>query len=203
MIKLILTSDGLSNKKLIEETKKLLDKPVSECKTLIVHTLLKKKHLKFVKAVEKQLLILGIQKKNMARANITENISVPKEDFDIVYSCGGNTFYILDRMKKTGFDKYLKNFIKRGKLYIGVSAGSIIVNNSIKGVDFGSQGDSNDINLKNFKALNIVKLFIFPHYENTLSEEIKELKKIVKSPVEVIKDGEAMVVLGKKVKKIN
>lgn len=202
MIKLLLTSDGISNKTLIDKTKKLLDKPVSECKVLIVHTLLEKIQLKFVKAVEKQLLTLGIKNKNMVRANITENISAPKEDFDIVYSCGGNTFYILDRMKKTGFDKYIKNFISKGRLYIGVSAGSIIVNDSIKGVDFGSQGDSNDINLKNFKALNIVKLFIFPHYENNLSAEIKELKKIVKSPVEVIKDGKAIVILGNKIIKI-
>ncbi len=202
MKRMILTSDGISNKKLIDETKKLLDKPVSECRVLIVHTLLEKIQLEFVKAVEKQLITLGIKKKNMVRANITENISTPLGNFDIVYSCGGNTFYILDRMKKTGFDKYIKNFISKDKLYIGVSAGSIIVNDSIKGVDFGSQGDSNDINLKNLKAINSVKLFIFPHYENTLSAEIKELKKIVKSPVYIIKDGEAIVILGKKITKI-
>jgi len=202
MIKLLLTSDGISNKKLIEETKKLLDGQVSDCKALIVHTLVEKIQLKFVKAVEKQLLTLGIKKNNITRANITENISVPLKNFDIIYSCGGNTFYILDRMKKTGFDKYIKSFIKSGKLYIGVSAGSILVNSSIKGVDFGSQGDSNDINLKNLKALNILKLFIFPHYENNLSVEIKELKKIVNSPVQIIKDGEAVIVLGNKITKI-
>ncbi|MEK6901418.1 MAG: Type 1 glutamine amidotransferase-like domain-containing protein, partial [Nanoarchaeota archaeon] len=47
-------------------------------------------------------------------------------DKDIVFVNGGNTFYLLYWTRKSGFDKVLLSFLKRGGLYVGVSAGSYI-----------------------------------------------------------------------------
>src|SRR3989344_709499 len=45
---------------------------------------------------------------------------------DVIYVTGGNTFYLLDWVKKSGFDKVVRNFVNKGKIYIGASAGSYI-----------------------------------------------------------------------------
>ncbi len=45
---------------------------------------------------------------------------------DAVYVTGGSTGYLLKRVKETGFDKILKKMVYAGKVYVGVSAGSLI-----------------------------------------------------------------------------
>ena len=34
---------------------------------------------------------------------------------DVIYVTGGNTFYLLDWVKKSGFDKVVRNFVNKGK----------------------------------------------------------------------------------------
>lgn len=48
------------------------------------------------------------------------------EKNDIIYVAGGNTFYLLQELKRTGTDKLLADEINKGKLYIGESAGAIL-----------------------------------------------------------------------------
>ncbi len=202
MKRLLLTSDGLSNKKLLDVAKKLLVKPASESKALIIYTLRKKSYIKYVRKVKKQLLKLGIKKTNISYANISNNIKKPKEAFDIIYSCGGNTFYILDRLRKTGFDGVIKSFVNKGGFYIGVSAGSMIVHKTINCADSGKDGDVNYISLKNLNALNLTNIWIWPHFRNALHKEVVAFRKSVKFPVKELRDGEALLIHGNKSRKI-
>jgi dipeptidase E len=202
MKKMILTSDGITSNSIKREFLRILEKPVAETKVLIIYTLRRKSSIKYVRKVNTQLKNLGIKKKNIYYANISSNIKKPKKDFDVIYSCGGNTFYILDRIKKTGYDKVIKNFVHRGRLYLGVSAGSMIVHKTIKGADGGKEGDVNDIGLKNLKALNLTNIWIWPHFRDELNKEVIEFRKSVKWPVKELRDGEAILILGKKIKKL-
>ncbi len=199
---MILTSDGITSNKIKKEFLRLLEKPASETKVLIIYTLRKKSYIKYLRRVNTQLKNLGINKRNIIYANVSNNIKKPKEYFDVIYSCGGNTFYILDRIRKTGFDKLIKNFVNRGGLYIGVSAGSIIVHRTIKGVDGGKEGDVNDIGLRNLNALNLTHVGIFPHFRKDLIDDVRALKKSANWPVKELRDGEALVILNNKIKKL-
>ena len=77
-------------------------------------------------------------------ANLTE-IDISKEDFktieavfeetDIIYFTGGNSFFLIDQLRKTGVDKLLKKELKKGKLMIGESAGSVICAPSISYIE--------------------------------------------------------------------
>ncbi|MCM1236738.1 MAG: Type 1 glutamine amidotransferase-like domain-containing protein [Ruminococcus flavefaciens] len=51
--------------------------------------------------------------------------------YDIVYLCGGNTHYLLERINATGFHKSLMAYINGNGLVIGVSAGSLIFSNNL------------------------------------------------------------------------
>jgi len=202
MKRLLLTSNGLSNLRLIKEAKKLLTKPADETKVLVMYTLRKKSYVKYLRRTKKQLIKLGIKRKNIICINISKKIKKPNLDFDIFYSCGGNTFYILDRIRKTGFDKIIKSFVKKGGFYVGLSAGSIIVHKTIELAGWGRERDLNDINLKNLTGLKITNTMVFPHYRAGLKKEVDEFKKIVNYPVIELRDGRALLILGNKFKRV-
>ena len=202
-MKLLLTSNGLSSKKLEKVFIGLLEKKVEENKILVIHTAQKTEHLLFVDSVGKEISRTGILLPNITYLNISQDI--PKTNlskYNIVYVCGGNTFFILDRIKKTGLEKFIKSFVKNGGIYVGVSAGSIIVGPDISIAGEGSDGDSNYLNLKNLQGLNLTKFATFPHYKTKLRKEVSEFKGKVNYPIEILKDGEALQIFGGKNKKI-
>ena len=45
------------------------------------------------------------------------------EDADVIYFTGGNSFFLIDQLRKTGTDELLKKELAKGKLMIGESAG--------------------------------------------------------------------------------
>ena len=49
------------------------------------------------------------------------------EKFDYLYLSGGNTMYLLEQSRKSGFFSLVQELVReKGKIYIGTSAGSII-----------------------------------------------------------------------------
>jgi len=204
MKKLLLTSDGLNSPKIKKEFIKLLNKPASETKVLIMYTVRLKRHLKKFTKTRKSLVKLGIKKENIIGINISKPISktLKKIKFDVFYSCGGNTFYILDRIKKTHFDRIIKNHVKRGKLYVGVSAGTILTQKTIEIAGIEKFGDKNDIKLKNLKSLRIINFAILPHYKKSHKKELTQFKKKVKYKIVPLKNKQAILILGNKIRKI-
>ena len=45
---------------------------------------------------------------------------------DVIFVGGGNTFFLLQELRRSGADQILIREVEKGKLYIGESAGSII-----------------------------------------------------------------------------
>ena len=55
-----------------------------------------------------------------------EEISSILHKCDYIYITGGNTFFLLQELKRKGVDKIISKQVKLGKLYIGESAGAMI-----------------------------------------------------------------------------
>ncbi len=203
-MKIILTSSGLETVRLRKEFVNLLEKKVDEAKVMVIHTAKKPEHFIFVNEVAKELGKIGILYPNITYLNIRGNKTSPSlGEYDAVYVCGGNTFYILDRIRKTGLDRFLNSFVRQGGVYVGVSAGSIIAGKDIEIAGWGSEGDLNDINLKNLEGLNFTDIAVFPHYKPKLKREVEELRQRVNYPIETLKDKQAIMIKGKRVKRIN
>lgn len=82
---------------------------------------------------------------------------------DAIYTSGGNCFYLLSLMKKTGFDVFLKNWIEQNKIYIGSSAGSCIMGTSLE--PYKTLDDPQLApDLESYDALSIVDYVIIPHF---------------------------------------
>jgi len=57
------------------------------------------------------------------------------EEADVIYFTGGNSFFLMDQLRKTGTDGLLKKELANGKLMIGESAGAIICAPSIQYIE--------------------------------------------------------------------
>lgn len=78
------------------------------------------------------LLKCGIQKKNIKVCDLHAGMEKDElRTFDVVYLCGGDTIYLLERMHATGFHETLMEYIKDNGVVIGVSAGSLIFSNNL------------------------------------------------------------------------
>jgi len=198
-MRLILTSDGLSNLKLKSEFLKMFKGNPKDASLLIIAGPQKKSHFQYIQAAKQSFNRLRITKIELA--NITRHINSKKfGKFDIILFMGGNTFYLLDRIRKTGFINYLKEHILSGRVFVGISAGSIIVHNSIEIAGWGISADSNLIGLQDLRGIGLTKTAVFPHYTNKNKKELIVFKKNTNYPIKEIRDGEAVIINGNKTK---
>ncbi len=87
--------------------------------------------------------------------------------FDVIFVCGGNTFYLLEKTIESGFDKVLDEVLDE-KIYIGHSAGSVLLGNSV-----ALKSNPPKTNLKNFDRLKQVNFTIVPHWGRESAREAK------------------------------
>ena len=94
---------------------------------------------------------------------------------DIVFIAGGNTFYLLEKIKQTSFDDQLKEAVSKGKIFIGSSAGSVVAAPDIKYVELFD--DPSEAKLENTKGLGLVTFSVLPHAGNPKYKALHEKVK--------------------------
>lgn len=143
-------------------------------------------------------------------ANLTE-IDISKEDFktieavfeetDVIYFTGGNSFFLIDQLRKTGVDKLLKKELKKGKLMIGESAGSVICAPSISYIEIMDEKPE-DYSQIDDNGLNLIDFYVLPHYLTSPFKKITAtiLKKFSDLRICPINNHQAIMVNGKESK---
>lgn len=128
------------------------------------------------------------------------------KDIDIIFVAWGNTFYLLEKIFDSGFDKIIKEFINNSKYYIGSSAGSVIAGSSIEIIKW-IDNLSKTSNLESFEGLNLINKIILPHYGNKkYQEKINQtLKNYSDFENDIIKlnDNQAIIVIDNEIKIIS
>ncbi|MEG0485980.1 MAG: Type 1 glutamine amidotransferase-like domain-containing protein [Oscillospiraceae bacterium] len=114
------------------------------------------------KALEKLGVIVDVLDVSTATANEIQD-KLRKNDF--IYITGGNTFFLLQELKRSGADKIIEEEVNKGKLYIGESAGAIVVSQSAL---YAQKMDSvkKAPALTQYDALGLVDFYPVPHYES-------------------------------------
>ena len=141
---------------------------------------------------------------------IVEELEVSSEPYEVIeksissadgiFVCGGNTFFLLQELKRKGADKLISQHIEKGKLYMGTSAGSLLLQKDIvaDGVDDPKYGP--DLN-GDFSALGFIDFYLYVHYGSHYwgddDEYIKEY--YAKLNYKKISDKQAVTVDGEKI----
>lgn len=124
-----------------------------------------------------------------------EQIEHELVDADVIWVNGGNTFYLLDVARKTGFMEIVDNLIRnKGVMYGGTSAGSILASPTIEAAGWGGEGaDKNMVELSDLTSFSFVPFTTHVHYEpETEKADLLSHKTVV--PIYAIPDGCAVEV---------
>ena len=208
-MKLLLTSAGLSNQKIVKAFSSLIGLPNNKVHIAFIPT------ASNVEEGDKGWLIndySNLKKQNYGCIDIVDISALPRKIWlsrikkaNVIFVGGGNTFHLMYWFTKSGLKELLPNLLKT-KVYVGVSAGSCIagptIYNSVQNL-FGER-----YNLKIKDGIGLVNLQIIPHLNSPYfvkirEENLKEASKDLKEPVYAIDDNSAVVVNNDKIEVIS
>lgn len=125
--------DGHRKTNTVNRFLEMLDKPVNEVRVLFIPTAaIDAVSKEFVQKCRRELINIGILIENITEYDIDGHMRAADAlDFDVIYFTGGDTGHLLQRISETGFDTIIKKMVYANKVYVGVSAGSIIATPNI------------------------------------------------------------------------
>lgn len=178
--------------------KKFLNEKTESKKILFIPTATNvDEYKKYIHLTQKVFEDFGYEVENFdisvfSEETVKEKISETK----IVFVSGGNTFYLLQELKKKNLISYLREKIENGLLYIGESAGSVITAPNIEYADIVDD-KALATELNDYTGLNLVDFYVVPHFEEEpfveSSRKVVELYKD-KLDLKVINNKEVVLV---------
>ena len=115
---------------------------------------------------------------------------------DMIFVGGGNTFFLLQELKRSGADQILIQEVNKGKLYIGESAGAVA---AAPDIGYSAEMDSPEkaSDLKDYTGLGLVDFYVVPHVGNPdMGEGAEKIMEKYGSELELIAidDDQAILV---------
>ncbi len=193
---IILTSKAFGNESVTKKIKNILNREFNELKVLLVATpSLPYGPEKYLN----ELLESGFEKENIIIFDNKDADKYKNLDVDIVYVTGGNTFTGLKLIKKCGFDREIINYINKGIIYIGRSAGAHLIT---KNIEHLLAFDSNDVGLTDYNAIGLLDGILVCHYDKTREKIYNELLNNSKYNVYALTNQELLYINDKNIIKI-
>lgn len=171
-MKLLLTSNGFSNKSIANALIDLAGKPFNQLKLVFIPTAAN------IEDEDKQWLIEDLEncrKLGFKEIDILDIDALPAEIIknriekaDIIMFGGGDCFYLRDWIWKTGLKEILPKLLET-RVYVGISSGSMVTNpvldfHGLRELFFGYWKDTVP---KNEEALGFVNFLVRPHLNST------------------------------------
>lgn len=190
-MKLLLTSNGITNDTLASELEHLAGKKFNELKIGFIPT------AAFANPGQKDWLILdqyrlyerGAKVYIISLADLTEQeIEERLNVVDVIFVGGGNTFYLSYMLQERGLFDLIPKLLAT-KVYAGISAGSMVASATLRvasqaienqSVNYEQLNKLGSENRSSAKALNLVPFTVRPHLNRHLVDEINNgvLEKI-------------------------
>lgn len=119
---------------------------------------------------------------------------------DFIWVMGGNTFYLNHLIRKTDFDRALRQVLKDGAVYGGTSAGAVVAGPTLHGTEHMDSPDQAPEVI--WEGLSLVDFGIVPHwgmakYGARLEKMRAEMQPHVSRVVTLTNEQAAVVIDGK------
>lgn len=188
---LFLTSTGLSCEAVTKKLELIFTDRKKDSVAIVTTAAEGKEENKYSLLAKKQFESMGFV--NIDFIDLETQQEKELSSYGIIYVCGGNTFKLLKFAREANFKNSIKHLLKRNGVYIGVSAGSIIVGPSIE-IAGKVAADKNTIGLEDLTGLWITDLIILPHYSPKLEKETKTFETKYNVTVERISNSQALFI---------
>lgn len=204
-MKLLLTSAGITNQTIQNALNDLLEKPITDTKVVFIPTaanvLFGDKHwliedyMRFVRMGFPSIDIVDI-------SAITPEMSRKRlEKAQVLVFGGGNTYHLYDWLEKSGVKQLLPELLQT-RLYVGISAGSMVAEQSLILDDTRSLYYEEIGPHDRYDGLGFVNFQIRPHlhaplFPKVTDEAVKNIAKNLHEPLYAIDDETAIVVQNK------
>lgn len=134
-MRVLLTSAGLETEEIKEYFVDTVGKDMAVVKALFIPTAaINAGAIEVLPKCMNDLLKCGIKDENITVYDLHIGMEIDElRQYDVVYLCGGDTHYLLERVNDTGFNKTLMKYIQADGFVMGVSAGSLIFANNLSG----------------------------------------------------------------------
>lgn len=164
--------------------------------------------------------LINLKNLNLKKIDIADISAIEKklwlprlEDADVLFFEGGNSFHLMEWVKKSGLKEILLELLKT-RVYVGLSAGSMITAKDLALIQsqilYGEDWERRE----DMAGLNYVDFYFFPHLnsphfnlrkEDVIRKAVKDMPekvyalddqsalKVVDGKVEIISEGEYLV----------
>lgn len=116
--------------------------------------------------------IIEVDIKNKTKKQLLDEL----KDIDVLFVSGGNTYYLLEHVKKSGFDEVVRELVTKGVIYIGSSAGSVLACPTVEHIE--DLDDKTKVSLTSLDGIGLIDFLILPHYGDSKYES--KLQHIMK-----------------------
>jgi dipeptidase E len=118
--------------------------------------------------------------------------------YDVIYLNGGNPFYLLHHLRRSGADSILRQISSEASVLVGASAGAVVLGPSIAVVRWFDSGmDAHGVT--DYQGLGMVDFIVMPHLNRwdadpAFAAELRRFQRATPYPVIGIADNEALLV---------
>lgn len=165
MAKLFLTSRGIFGDIRDEDREeffRLVGKPASEISVALIPTAgypyIKQEYIdaafEYFAGYGMALEIVDLKEED------EQSIEAKLAAVDVIYVNGGSTYWLLHWVRQTGFEGIVRRLLDQGKVYVGVSAGSIIAGPDIRELT----RSENAFGIEDTSGMRLVDFGVWPHY---------------------------------------
>lgn len=200
-MKLLLTSAGFTNEKIINALAELAARPFTELNLAFIPTAAN------VEKGDKSWVIEDLnncKKLGFPQIDIVDISALPKDlvlsrlaESNIIFVGGGNTLHLMNWMNQSGLTQELPELLK-SRIYVGLSAGSMIVSKWWSGLLDKEYYDEPDTEGR-YSCLGYVNFHIMPHaglemFPKVNLENMKKLGTEIKETMYLLDDNSAVKV---------
>lgn len=191
MSKIILSSCDFRNKEAAQGIYDNLPLPIHQCKVLYFPN-----EKATEEAINSNKFYTRLAEFGFKRENIyIFNYFAPSDfdidnDINVIYISGGNSFGTLKRIRESRADKVILDYVSRGAIYIGGSAGAHIASRSIKHV---AKYDIETFGLTDFSGLNLFNGILICHYSEAREDDYITLTKQGEQNIIKLRDQDYIV----------
>lgn len=210
-MKLLLTSNGLSNQSIAKALFELVEKPASSTHIAFIPTAMN------VTTGSKEWFIddlSNIAKQEPKFIDIVDISALPKdvwlprlEESDVLFFSGGNSFHLMRWLDESGLTDILPELLKT-RVWAGISAGSIVTNPTLALSSKDRQIYYEEkFGYKSDRALGFVDFYTRPHYNSphfpqANKEYLEDMAKDFPDTIYALDDNSAIKVINGKVEVI-